>query len=216
MPAAAGRGDLRASHADRERVIGTLKAAFVQGRLAKDEFNLRVGRALSARTYADLAALTADIAAVPAAAGSARPPAPALRRPLARAAAGSGSCLVVAFGAVQLIQLADPGATPGPIPKALVGPLFLVLFAPVIAALAILGHGVAASVDQRRSRRRLPPGRAPGTGGQAASTARRRSQRTEAARSRRRRSLSPGSRALRRWRPRGLFPGQRPAITHTA
>jgi hypothetical protein len=158
---AAGRGHLRASHADGEQVIGTLKAAFVQGRLAKDEFDLRVGRALSARTYADLATLTADIAAVPAAAGPSRPPAPARRRPLARAAAGSGGCLVVAFGAVQLINLADPGATPGPIPKALVGPLFLVLFASVIAALAILGRGVAASLDQRRSRRRLPPGQAP-------------------------------------------------------
>ena len=30
-------GGFRASHADRERVIGTLKAAFVQGMLAKDE-----------------------------------------------------------------------------------------------------------------------------------------------------------------------------------
>ena len=41
MAAAAGpgRGDLRASHADREQVIGTLKAAFVQGMLAKDEFD---------------------------------------------------------------------------------------------------------------------------------------------------------------------------------
>src|SRR5713101_113729 len=41
--AAAGRGRLRASHADREQVIDTLKAAFVQGRLAKDEFDARVG-----------------------------------------------------------------------------------------------------------------------------------------------------------------------------
>ena len=31
--AAAGRGHLRASHADREQVIDVLKAAFVQGRL---------------------------------------------------------------------------------------------------------------------------------------------------------------------------------------
>ena len=39
-----------------------LKAAFVQGRLAKDEFlDLRVGRVLTSRTYADLAALTADV-----------------------------------------------------------------------------------------------------------------------------------------------------------
>ena len=40
---AGGRGHLRASHADREQAIGTLKAAFVQGMLAKDEFDLRVG-----------------------------------------------------------------------------------------------------------------------------------------------------------------------------
>jgi hypothetical protein len=35
MPAAVGRGHLRASHAGREQVIGTLKAAFIQGRLTK-------------------------------------------------------------------------------------------------------------------------------------------------------------------------------------
>jgi len=63
MPAAAGRGDLRASHADREQVIGTLTAAFVQGRLAKDEFELWVGQALASRTYAELAAVTADLPA---------------------------------------------------------------------------------------------------------------------------------------------------------
>lgn len=56
-----GRGRLRASHADREQVIEVLKAAFVQGRLDRDEFDLRVGRALASRTYADLAALTAGI-----------------------------------------------------------------------------------------------------------------------------------------------------------
>ena len=58
-----GRGHLRASHADREQVIGTLKAAFVQGRLVKDEFDLRVGQALTPRTCAELAALTADLPA---------------------------------------------------------------------------------------------------------------------------------------------------------
>ena len=62
---AAGRGHLRASHADRDQVIGTLKAAFVQGMLAKDEFSQRVGQALAARTYAELAALTADLPAKP-------------------------------------------------------------------------------------------------------------------------------------------------------
>ena len=57
------RGHLRASHADREQVIGVLKAAFVQGRLTKDELDLRVGQVLVSRTYADLAALTADLPA---------------------------------------------------------------------------------------------------------------------------------------------------------
>ena len=52
-PAAAGRDRLRAGHADRERVIGTLKDAFVHGRLSRDELDARAGRALSARTYAD-------------------------------------------------------------------------------------------------------------------------------------------------------------------
>ena len=166
MPAATGRGHLRASHADREQVIEALKGAFVHGRLTRDELDLRVGRALAALTYADLAALTTDIPGAPAPAPRV-PPAGARRRPLARAAAGSGGCLVIAFGAGQLIHLADPGATPGSIPKALIGPLFLLAFSAVIAALAILGCGVAASVGQRGSHTQLPPGRAPGTRGQA-------------------------------------------------
>ena len=52
---------VRASHADREQVIDVLKTAFVQGRLAKDELDLRLGRVLASRTYADLSALTADL-----------------------------------------------------------------------------------------------------------------------------------------------------------
>ena len=40
-----------------------VKAAFVQGRLAKDEFDQRIGRVFASRTYADLAYLTADIPA---------------------------------------------------------------------------------------------------------------------------------------------------------
>ena len=71
---AAARARLRASYADREQVIGVLKAAFVQGRLAKDEFDLRVGQTLAARTYGDLAAVTADL---PAGLGAAKPSQPA-------------------------------------------------------------------------------------------------------------------------------------------
>jgi hypothetical protein len=65
---------MRASHADREQVIETLKAAFAQGRLDRDEFDLRVGQTFASRTYAELAALTADI---PAGLTTAKPPAPA-------------------------------------------------------------------------------------------------------------------------------------------
>jgi hypothetical protein len=68
---AARRASLRASHADREQVVDTLKDAFVQGRLTKDEFDSRVAHALAARTYADLATLSADLPAMPPAA---RPP----------------------------------------------------------------------------------------------------------------------------------------------
>jgi hypothetical protein len=71
MPAAPGRGHLKASHADREQVVGVLKAAFVQGRLGMSELDARVGQALAARTYADLATLTADL---PAGLAAAEPP----------------------------------------------------------------------------------------------------------------------------------------------
>jgi len=77
--AAAGRGHLRASHADREQTIDALKAAFVQGRLTKDEFDARVGQTFGARTYAELATVTADI---PAGLGGARPPRKPPRRPM--------------------------------------------------------------------------------------------------------------------------------------
>ena len=54
-------GRVRASHADRERAVEVLKAAFVQGRLDKHEFDARVGQAFASRTYLELAAVTADI-----------------------------------------------------------------------------------------------------------------------------------------------------------
>jgi hypothetical protein len=91
-PAARGRGRLRASHADRDRVIETLKAAFVQGMLDKDEFDLRVGQTFASRTYAQLAAVTADI---PAGLTPARPPAPA-RAQGEQPVAGPGPVIVAA------------------------------------------------------------------------------------------------------------------------
>src|SRR5215469_4968146 len=49
---AAGGGHLRASDADRERVIDALKDAFAQGRLTKSELARRAGQALDSKTYA--------------------------------------------------------------------------------------------------------------------------------------------------------------------
>jgi Domain of unknown function (DUF1707) len=161
-PAAAGGDRLRAGHADREQVIEALKNAFVHGRLTKDELDTRAGQALAARTYADLAALATDI---PPASAPASPTAPARRRPLARAAAGSGGCLVIAFAAMQVHRLADPGNTPGTLPGSLALPSFLVALTAVFAALFIVIYGVGTAVEQRHSRRQLPP--RPGAGGHA-------------------------------------------------
>jgi len=90
------RGHLRASDADRERVIDTLKAAFVQGRLTIDELAMRTGLALASRTYGELTAITADI---PAARSAPRPrPRPAQlydsRRPDKKTIAW-GICMVL-------------------------------------------------------------------------------------------------------------------------
>jgi Domain of unknown function (DUF1707)/Domain of unknown function (DUF4190) len=60
-----GYGNMRASTADRERAIDVLKAAFAEGRLTQDECEQRAGQAFSARTYAELATLTADLPAGP-------------------------------------------------------------------------------------------------------------------------------------------------------
>lgn len=74
---AARHASLRASHADREQVVDTLKDAFVQGRLTKDEFDSRVAHAFAARTYADLATLSADLPAMPPVPRPLRKPVPA-------------------------------------------------------------------------------------------------------------------------------------------
>ena len=60
---ATGHGRLRASDADREQVIDTLKTAFVQGWLSRDQLGVRAGQALVSRTYAELAAVTDGIPA---------------------------------------------------------------------------------------------------------------------------------------------------------
>jgi len=55
---------LRASHADRDRVVDVLTGAAGDGRLTAEELDERVEAALSARTLGELAVLTADLPAV--------------------------------------------------------------------------------------------------------------------------------------------------------
>ncbi|KUM99260.1 hypothetical protein AQI95_40205 [Streptomyces yokosukanensis] len=52
---------LRASHADRDRVVDVLTGAAADGRITAEELDERVAAALSARTLGELAALTVDL-----------------------------------------------------------------------------------------------------------------------------------------------------------
>ena len=96
-----GHGHFRASHADRARVTDVLKAAFGEGRLTQEELDARVGQAGVARTYAELAALTADLPSGPAAEGPPREPARAQARP----AAQTGACVIVFAASVLTVLL---------------------------------------------------------------------------------------------------------------
>src|SRR5258708_31924373 len=68
LPAAVAGEELRASHADRDQVVELLRVAAGDGRLSAEELDDRLECALTARTYAELAALTVDL---PATAGAA-------------------------------------------------------------------------------------------------------------------------------------------------
>ena len=162
--ATGSHGHMRASRADRERVIELLKVAFVQDRLTQDELDTRVGLALASRTYADLAELTADIPSgptpsgptpsVPAAAQRAVEPVDTPARTLAKAARRSGTCMLVAFALVGVVALTNAAS--------LLPPAILLGIAAVIAASGFLGYGVVDAWQERRSHRQLPPRPGPG------------------------------------------------------
>ena len=63
--AAGRRVRMPASPADRDRTVRILQASFVEGRLAMDEFEQRVGLAFASRDFRELLALTADLPAGP-------------------------------------------------------------------------------------------------------------------------------------------------------
>lgn len=153
-PGAASRSRLRAAHADREQVIEVLKAAFVQGQLDRDEFDLRIGRALASRTYADLAALTADIAADRAAGAR---PVPLASEPAGRkkraAAALACATLALLAGVVALPPLPDGS----PAEMSVIAAIF-VLSGIVVSGWFLLLHAWLEERAGRQSTQGLPPG----------------------------------------------------------
>jgi hypothetical protein len=101
-----GSARFLASDADRERTVDVLKTAFVHGTLTRDDLTLRTGRALTARTYAELAATTAGLtpgpprpaakpATNPAANPAAKPATQATRRRVSKKVVAWSACAVV-------------------------------------------------------------------------------------------------------------------------
>ena len=171
---APGQGRWRASHADREQVVGILKAAFVQGRLTADELDERVGQALAARTYADLAALTTDLPADPApdrapAPVPTPPPAPA-RRPHNTAASRAVKAGAGAIGAMVIAVIAAGVVVGQPVVFVFIAVFMVVLAAVTTAVVASLIH-VALKLESRQHRRprgQRPPGPESGPDGHSA------------------------------------------------
>jgi hypothetical protein len=151
--AAAGHGPLRASRADREQVIDTLKAAFVQERLNKDELDERVGQALAARTYAELAVLTGDI---PAGLAATRPREPG--QGLARLQESkTAKAAVYATLVAGLVMVAAIGGNRNPL-LMLGSVMILSPFWGLLLAALLLLHS---RLDQRAARQ-IPRGPQPG------------------------------------------------------
>ena len=146
---AARPGRMRASQADREQAISALKTAFVQGRLAKEELDTRVGQALAARTHAELAVITDDIPAGLAAAVTAGPTRPVL-------GVRSGVC-VTALAAMLAAVLWSAAVSAS---SAAAGAAALAVSGIVIFALFVTGYQVRESRHPGRSAGPLPPGTA--------------------------------------------------------
>jgi len=162
---ATSRGHLRASHADREQVIGTLKAAFVQGRLDKDEFDLRVGQTFAARTRADLAVLIADL---PARLTTVKPPQP-VRAPGEQSLRWPSivfTLITLVYAGLWPIAFALPDSGPDHAPHAGVELITTATFFYAIF-LVVFGTQVLTDWLDKRSGKHLPPEPKPGAGGQA-------------------------------------------------
>jgi Domain of unknown function (DUF1707) len=98
-------GGMLASEAERERCQAVLKQAFEDERLTQDEFESRVGSAISARTLEQLAALTRDLPA-PLPAATAAPS----RRPRALWLIGGIVAVAVVAALIPLIAALNSGS----------------------------------------------------------------------------------------------------------
>jgi capsular polysaccharide biosynthesis protein len=87
----------------REHVVDVLKAAFVQGRLTKDEFDQRMGQALGSRIFAELTATTADLPAGLLTAQQRRSTAQVGGRPPASTVITASACVVFAAAMLGLL-----------------------------------------------------------------------------------------------------------------
>jgi uncharacterized protein DUF1707 len=72
---------LRASSADTDRTVDVLKTSFAEGRLTKDELDLRLGQALVSRFFDELMEITADLPVGTFGRLPAHPASPPFRRP---------------------------------------------------------------------------------------------------------------------------------------
>ena len=133
---AGGLGRLRASDADRERVIDALKVAYADNLVTKDELLTGVGQALGSRTYAELDVVTGAIPV--------RPPRPIPARLLRvheLSAEGVAACYRAIMATATLAVLALVAALFSGAPAA--GMLMLVAAGSAIGTLTLIGSGCA-------------------------------------------------------------------------
>jgi hypothetical protein len=153
---AGGHGHLRASRADREHVIGRLRAAYICGMVTKDEFDARVSQTFASWTYAELALVTADLPAGLAAAQPLPEPARAKGNAPADANVRSGDRAIIATALFAGLALAVSLFTVNPV----AGLLMLGGAGSAFLCLVLVRAQVRDSRRDKRSGGQLPPQRA--------------------------------------------------------
>ena len=136
--------ELRASDAERERVVDFLRENSLVGRLTHDELDERIGLAYAAVTRGDLERLLVDLPR-----GDARHPAPRPRRasaPVAKKREPSGVMVLVGLAALA-------------IPMAIMAGVVVALAAVFALSVVVGPFVIVALILIAALRRRRPPGR---------------------------------------------------------